>query len=231
MNWRHSKAVRGSATESFASEGRELFHGNQVLAGQVLGYDPGRRFRQADHTLSNILSALDQVFTSPEAARAGREHIGQFLILDAVIGNTDRHHENWGILRNRTPEGWTGIVAPSFDHASSLGRELLDEGSGKSRERILAEGRIGQYAENAPGAIYWEPTDHRRLSPLELVRRGFKTFPDVFERGIQQLDRIGEDKIHGIVERVPEGWMSEAARGFAVALMCYNLNQLKKVAL
>ena len=31
---------RGSVTESFIDEGQGLFHGNQVLAGAVLGYDP-----------------------------------------------------------------------------------------------------------------------------------------------------------------------------------------------
>ena len=32
------QGTRGSATESFAREGRELFHGNQILAGKVHGY-------------------------------------------------------------------------------------------------------------------------------------------------------------------------------------------------
>ena len=31
------QGVQGSATESFAREGRELYHGNQVLAGQLMG--------------------------------------------------------------------------------------------------------------------------------------------------------------------------------------------------
>jgi serine/threonine protein kinase HipA of HipAB toxin-antitoxin module len=41
-----------------------------------------------------------------------------YLVLDALIGHTDRHEENWGVI-----EGITGAkrLAPSFDHASSLG--------------------------------------------------------------------------------------------------------------
>lgn len=34
------RGISGSATESFARDGRNLFHGNQILAGKVLGYDP-----------------------------------------------------------------------------------------------------------------------------------------------------------------------------------------------
>jgi hypothetical protein len=222
------QGTQGSATESFASKSSELFHGNQILAGQVLGYDPTRRFRQSDHTLSNIFSALDRIFASTEA-RDAKRCIAQYLVLDAVIGNTDRHHENWGILGKRTPDGWKRIVAPSFDHASSLGRELRDSAPGKSRERILREGRIGHYAEKAPGGIYWTAADARGLSPLELVRRAAGTFPDLFGRVLQQLDRLEEGHLQRIVERVPEGWMSTVARSFAVELMCYNLKQLKKL--
>ncbi len=223
--------VQGSATESFAREGRELFHGNQILAGTTLGYDPTQKFKQSDHTLSNIFSALDRVFKSPETARTAKERMAEYLVLDAVIGNTDRHHENWGILRKRMPKGWTGMVAPSFDHASSLGRELLDEGPGRSRQRILAEGRIGQYAEKAPGAIYWDWTDRRGVSPLELVRRGAEAHPETFTRALQMLDKLKEEDLRGIVGRVPAGWMSETSRIFVVELTCYNLKQLRMIAL
>jgi hypothetical protein len=223
--------VQGSATESFAREGRELFHGNQVLAGKMLGYDSARKFRQSDHTLLNIFSALDQVFKSAEAARVAKERMAAYLVLDALVGNTDRHHENWGILRKRTPNGWAGMVAPSFDHASSLGRELRDEGTSKSRQRILAEGRIGLYAEKAPGAIYWEPSDGRGVSPLELVRRAHKMYLETFAHALQPLDTLDKESLRGVVDRVPVGWMSETSRSFAVELMCYNLQQLRKIAL
>jgi hypothetical protein len=215
--------VKGSATESFARDGRELFHGNQILAGKTLGYDPSRKFRQSDHTLSNIFSALDAVFKSPETARAAKQRMAEYLVLDALIGNTDRHHENWGILRKRNPKGWTGMVAPSFDHASSLGRELLDEGQGRTRQRILIEGRIGQYAEKAPGAIYWDSIDRHAVSPLELIRRAAQTHPETFQRALQVLGRLQVEDLRGILERVPVGWMSELSRSFAFELTCYNL--------
>lgn len=121
------------------------------------------------------------------------------------------------------------MVAPSFDHASSLGRELLDEGLGRTRQRILTEGRIGQYAEKAPGAIYWESTDRRGVSPLELIRRAAQTHPETFQRALDVLDKLQEEDLRGIVGRIPAGWMSELSRFFAVELTCYNLKQLRMI--
>ena len=81
------------------------------------------------------------VFTSDEFADRCRLRLAEYLLLDAVIGNVDRHHENWGILGKDVDGSVKGRLAPTFDHASSLGRELLDTGRGKSRHRILNESR------------------------------------------------------------------------------------------
>lgn len=221
--------VQGSATESFACQGRELDHGNQVLAGQA-GYDPAKKFHQSNHTLKNIFAALDRVFLRLEAVTAAKQRIAEYLVLDALIGNTDRHHENWGILTRRTPAEAVQFIAPSFDHASSLGRELLDDTPGRCRARILREGRIGQYAENAPGAIYWEERDRRALGPLRLIRRAAMEYPDVFRPALAGLDTLKRETLERIVGRVPDGWMSDLARQFAIELTCYNLNQLKEIA-
>lgn len=223
------QGTRGSATESFARDGRNLFHGNQILAGKVLGYNPHKEFRQSDHTLANIFLALERTFTKPEAAHRAKTTLASFLVLDAVIGNTDRHHENWGILRKQVADRWQGSVAPTFDHASSLGRELLDEGQGKCRKRLLAEKGVAQYSEKAPGAIYWEKQDKSGLSPLELVRRATFWQPEVFKPGLARIGKLERRLLESIVARVPADWMSPLAREFAVALMCYNVQELCKI--
>ena len=50
-----------------------------------------------------------------------------YIVFDVLISNTDRHHQNWGVLAKRE-EGSapTLTLAPTYDHGSSLGRELQD---------------------------------------------------------------------------------------------------------
>ena len=213
---------RGSVTESFARGGRVLHHGNQMLEVALDGYNPNQKFRQSSHTLANIWKVMDAIFLGPESAKQAKLIIAEYTVLDALIGNTDRHHENWGILRRRAGGEGRGFIAPSYDHASSLGRELRDE----RRDRLMAENRIGDYAERGRGAIYWSEDERHGPSPLELVRCAAPTYPDLFHPALAKLQKLDEDSISTIVSRVPDNWMSPAARTFAIALMCYNFEQL-----
>ncbi len=215
---------RGSVTESFVRVSQELVHGNQLLEGIVHGYDPAKKFYQSGHTLLNIWKVMNNIFIEPEAARKSKVRIAEYLILDALIGNTDRHHENWGILRKRIGESWRGFVAPSFDHASSLGRELLDE----RRDRLLVENCVGNYAEKGRGAIYWSGDEQHGLNPLELVRRASREYPDIFRPALMKLQRLDKNSISGLIHRVPRDWMTPSACKFAIALMCYNYERLQE---
>ena len=217
---------RGSVTESFARGGRELIHGKQMLAGVVHGYDPEKKFGQSNHTLANIWRVMDRVFVRPEAARRAKLRMAEYMVLDAIIGNTDRHHENWGVLRKRPGIRWRGImVAPSFDHASSLGRELLDT----RRERLLTENRVGDYAEKGRGALYWSEDERHGPSPLEFVRRAAHKYPDLFRQASQKLERVDEAELGQIVSRIPSKWMTPVSRVFTLALVRYNFEQLQEV--
>jgi hypothetical protein len=216
---------KGSATKSFAQEDQELVHGNQMLARAVHGYDRRRRFHQSSHTLANIWQVMDRIFVESEDAEQAKLCLAEYVVLDALIGNTDRHHENWGILRERKDAPWEGFVAPSFDHASSFGRELQDT----RRNRILAEDRIGDYVEKGRGAIYWSEDDPHGSSPLELVRRATRKYPKFFSPALTKLEKLDERSVDDLVNRVPASWMSPSARKFAIALMHYNFEQLQEL--
>ena len=216
---------QGSISRAFTDVGQELVHGNQMLARFIHDYDPEKTFGHSNHTLANIWTVMENVFVENVAVMEAKRRLAEYIVLDALISNTDRHHENWGILRRHVDGRWKGFVAPSFDHASSLGRELQDV----RRGMFLAENRVGNYAKKGRGAIYWSEDTKRGPSPLKLVREAVGTYPDIFLPVKKKLQKLNLEAMKDIVNRMPHGWMSPTAREFATALLCYNFQQLQEL--
>lgn len=219
------RGQRGSATKSFRLKKQELIHGNQLLPDVVSGYDPGRTFHRSSHTLENIWAVMEHFFADKEDARRARVRVAEYLVLDALIGNTDRHHENWGILRERHGNQSRDTVAPSFDHASSLGRELRSE----RRELLLEENRVGEYVERGRGAIFRSAEDRYGPSPLQLVRYGFGSYRESFLPALRKIESLDRNAVRDTVHRVPGEWISCSERRFAIEMMIYSHAQLQEL--
>ena len=219
------RGERGSISESFVGRDAELVHGNQILAWTVHGYDQTAKFGQSDHSFDNIWMSFERIFRDRTAAERSRTNFAGYVVLDAVIGNTDRHHENWGLIRRRVGDEWIGRLAPSFDHASSLGRELLDQ----KRALLLSEQRVGGYSEKGRGWVYWSGDGRYGPSPLTLVRTAVERHGPYFRGILERVAELSDSLVTEVVDRVPADWMSETARAFVVDLVRYNRNQLREL--
>lgn len=212
-----------------SERGEVLYHGNEILAGQVLGYDPAKKFRQSDHTLENIRKAICKLFPESEIHHGVLTALAGYLVLDAIIGNTDRHHENWGLLLCPAKESNALVsavlgVAPSFDHASSLGRELRDE----KRLTILRSTGVGTYVRKGRGAVFFAPEDAHGANPLRLVEFGANHFGEYFLPGLKSLRRFTIADLDAVVNRVPDEHMTVAAKTFTKAFLAYTYESLCK---
>lgn len=213
---------RGSITENIVPYNCNLIHGNEVLEGASLFQDyAGLNFHSSDHTLENIWLALDRTFESDPARTEAKARFAEYLVLDAVVGNTDRHSENWGILQRQDASRIIESLAPSYDHGSSLGHELME----KRRKRWLDQG-VDVYVKQGHWQIYWRNTDRRGPGPLELIRLAVSQYPEPFRTALGKLDNLEESALRGIVNAVPEDWIEPSARTFALELMSYNCGQL-----
>lgn len=196
--------------------GQALVHGNEILAMHVTGYDKVKTFRQSDHTLENIQRALRGLF-QPDHANSMLTELAGFMVLDALIGNTDRHHENWGLLLEfkKNPRALSVGVAPSFDHASSLGRELRDD----RRAELLLSGRVAWYVRKGRGGIYRGPEERHGENPLRLVQIAARAYPSYFRPALQRVTALSEKDVRQMVDSLPEQRASESAKLFAVAMV------------
>lgn len=221
---------RGCASRSFVEtkKGFELIHGSEVMAGRVLGYEKEKQWGQSDHSIENIIAAVEQIFPSYRQTQNLRTLAG-YIVLDALICNTDRHHDNWGLLRRIGSKKKTvHSVAPSFDHASSLGRELLDE-----RRRLILLDRQGleRYVLRGHGGIFYRQSDAKGENPLRLAIKAARDYPAYFAPVFQRLRLLNEDEMCAIVKRIPEEWMNTLAKDFCCRMLATTLQKLKEVQL
>lgn len=216
----------GSITENIVPECCDLIHGNEILESGISQNDTGElNFHRSDHTLENIWMGLNRAFESGDDVSEAKRQFAKYLVLDAIVGNVDRHSENWGMLRGRGETGFSRSLAPSYDHGSSLGREL----SNRQRDRQLANNRVGDYVERGRGGIFWSSADTHGPSPLQLVRLAACVYPDMLHPAVSMVESLEEKTLRGVVDRIPSYWMTPSARSFAFELMRYCCAQMLEV--
>lgn len=221
---------RGIATRSFVprNEGFDLVHGDELLAGHVIGYDRDKTFRHSSHSIHNIVTAVTAVFPDPATREHQLSRLAGYLVLDALIGNTDRHHQNWGVLRQAIPTGETAyVIAPTFDHASSLGRNEPE----KNLRRRLQEKTVLAYARKGRGGIYWLSADAKGANPLQLVESASAKWPNYFRSWLERVHTLNDADFHAILAQIPADWMSETQKEFCLRFLAATSSELRKIPL
>ena len=156
-------------------------------------------------------------WTVPRSFTDARDLFVGYLLLDAWIGNTDRHHENWGFVRSQNFQA-SIYLAPTYDHASCLGRELPDiQRQNKS---------VDSYVNKCSSAFYLNEKDKKPLKVLELFEYTVRQYPQASQEWLSRLEQISEQQISLILQTFPATRLSEAAASFAKKILLTNQKRL-----
>jgi hypothetical protein len=222
----------GTLTLAITDDEHALAHGNELLQERRPAYPVHAAYSASEHTVTFVLDALRQSFirapegtASADLATAADWFLG-YLMLDALIGNTDRHHENWAVLVRIGQAERHAALAPSYDHASGLGRELTDH-----ERRARLEGRdrrrtVEAYCKKARSALYRNVGDPAPMSPLDAFSEAMRHAPLAGRRWLERLGATEHATMSSIVDRIPAQRISEPARQFALAVMANNRRAL-----
>jgi len=228
----------GVVTRRMEEEQERLTLGNEVLADHVNRYPAveGDRFYKNPHyTLDialdvlgseNLDVRLSPEWPVPDAVTSVPEAFLGFLLIDAWIGNTDRHDNNWGVLEKSTSEGPVRTLAPTFDHASSLGRELTDE---RRREALTTNDKnrtVQAYVGRCRSAFVNAAGSDDTIHPTEAFRRGADRYPEAASAWIHQLETIASAAVKRIFDRIPEARISDVSTQFALRQLSINRDDL-----
>jgi hypothetical protein len=220
----------GVISPTFLSQNTALIHGNDILAELASNYPKNQNYGLSQHTLTRVLDALRSPglklpigweppigVTEPITTFVG------YLLLDAWIGNGDRHHENWGFVI-QLPEGIPHL-APTYDHASCLGRELLDS---KRLHHIQAK-TVHQYAAKARSALYQQEGDRKAMLGFDIFEYITRWYGKSAAVWLDQLAQLSLQDVRALIESIPEERMSTVAVEFSVQMLESNRNRLMRL--
>ena len=199
------RGERGIITRDMVAErhAEELVPGNSLLVEADPDYPSGDFYHVPHHTIDRIFGVLEARCVGLLPTNHGTAAVADacdlfvgYLLFDAWIGNTDRHHENWAVLKFPKDRY---LLAPSYDHAACLGHNVQDE---QRAERLGSRDRNRQltaYAQKARSAIYRTQTDRKAVSTDVAFALAGARRPSAGRYWLDRLRRIVEGEATEIV--------------------------------
>ena len=141
--------------------------------------------------LNDVMEAIDkQQYVSPSDVR---EHFWNVFIVDALLGNFDRHNGNWGFLYDDASQ--SASVAPVFDCGSCL----LPQADESTMRKVLSSepelhARVFQFPTSAL------KLNDRKINYYDFINKGDD--PDCISALKRIFPRIGLSRINAFIDQV-----------------------------
>jgi hypothetical protein len=175
--WNSDTGICGALIEWFFTDGHEA----SLLGGDFLqkihpDFDRGKGSAHNVQDNANVMRALS---IGAGLTTNWRRWWAGAVVFDALIGNTDRHQDNWSVVFGLANGKTTGCrLSPYFDNGTSLGSELdLNRVGGWSDEQV------DRYISRGTHHIRWRtsgaPSELIACSHVDLVRRVLTLWPQV----------------------------------------------------
>lgn len=172
------------------------------------------------YTLTNIKSVLDNI-----NADLFRGFV-RIMLFDTLIGEQDRHEENWGVL-----EDSNGIVriSPLYDNGDSLARDLA------SYEKIMeyesGTKNFETYSNRSLTCIMKEPEDiidgiSRKYRHFELIDKLITDYPELVQNEVLPILALEDKKIEKIVHKVPSDFLTEMHKAYIIKYIIMRKQKL-----
>ena len=220
----------GVICENLAKSPLSLLLGNQLLFERDESYprDERIKYKVRLHTVDAIVSVLNELqpprdWVISDEIRSALDVFVGYILLDCWIANQDRHHGNWGAVRD---EQGTLYLSPTFDHGAALARLLTDS---ERQERLASRDRnrsMAVYVTKAKSACYAEVTSDKTLGTLECFQSFASHAPQAAKAWIRRLQAIDASNAREIIKRVPSTRISDIARQFTVELLNENKKRI-----
>jgi len=186
----------GALIEWFYEDGKaELVSGGNFM--QILNPEYDRK-KGKQHNFEWISIIGDSFESHAEIGGDWRLYWSRAILFDSLIGNTDRHQDNWGYLfLQPTNEKEKVDLSPLFDNGTSLGHErfpaLIENWQNVEYDRYISKGTHH---------MRWKKDDPKPMGHIESIRLIMQQFPDVVPYLTTMVNEFSIDAIANGLEHL-----------------------------
>ena len=180
----------------------EWFYNNLFQPEIYSFHDGGEIFRQAiidfdnktgkQHNFRTMKLYCDSIYKEPSI---WLKEISKIFCFDALIGNTDRHQENWGIIFSFEEKNGvynmrkvTTRFSPAYDNGTSLGHEIVEEKIANKTNGL------DNYIYKGRHHIKWDLESKEKLGHFEIITKLIQEFPQTLP-WLKECLNFPEEKI------------------------------------
>lgn len=220
---------RGVISLRFLPPASELIDGTELIVEVAPDYEEKSFFKRSGHTLTRVVEIIVRREIGPpigfslgEPLRSAVDVFIGYLMLDALVGNGDRHDQNWAAIRLQAE--YLGCkpglyLAPTFDHAACLGRELKDQ----DKINRLTTKDLGQnvesYLDKNRSAFYRNEQDKKTMLNIEAFRSAGGRAPEAALYWQKQLELLSEETMIATFDEIPRNLISTASISFGKSIL------------
>ena len=179
----------------------------------------------SDYQVDKVIQALSDNdiglppnFPAPEGIKSGADMLVGILMMDATVGNRDRHDRNLDIVQQTNGHFY---LSPVFDQGYSLGAAEDND----LRSWIDPQ-QYNQYHNFSSFSYKGED-----ISGLEAFKQAAQIRPSAAKIWLNELQKVDVRQIEQIFEQVPGDRITPDAKYFALELVKYNRSQLLNLSL
>jgi hypothetical protein len=156
----------GALIEWFYNPRSDLyFSGGQIMSADIPGYD---RVKGKQHNFASI----KKFFTETDFL-----HWAGVLTLDTLIANTDRHHDNWGVIVGKRKNPPEKKFSPAFDNGTALEYGIKEENFSEFQQ----EAKMNSYLNNPKRAKHhmkWSLEGKQKLNFYDFMSKLVLSHPE-----------------------------------------------------